>query len=492
MHVFVTGATGFVGRALVQSLLGRGYEVTAWVRDPERALQRLGPAVQLCSTQLCEAALAERLSRVDAVVNLAGESLLGKPWTRGQKRRLWTSRVELTQQLVAACAAASPPPRTFISASAVGYYGDSAARELTEDSPRGPGFLAELCEAWEQAALRARACSARVLLLRIGIVLGADGGALAAMLPAFRLGLGGRLGDGKQYVPFVHLSDLLSMVLQGLTDERFSGPVNCTAPGPVTARELARVLGSVLRRPAFVPVPKLALRLVLGQRAEVVLQSQRALPAQLTRLGFEFQYASLPDALAQCVRRAARVSIRAAHGGDRLPGRRQPSYVLEHHSRLHVPHTQAFAFFCRAQNLGLITPSWMRFELTGEPPIAICEGTEIRYRIGLGPLRLRWRTVIRSWQPPALFVDTQAEGPYALWWHEHHLQADGDSTLMLDRVRYRPPLGWLGRLVHPFLIRPALRAIFAYRGEAIERLFGRSHSPAEPPRHLRTAPAHGE
>jgi len=166
--------------------------------------------------------------------------------------------------------------------------------------------------------------------------------------------------------------------------------------------------------------------------------------------------------------------------------------VLEHRSRLHVPHTQAFAFFCRAQNLGLITPSWMRFELTGEPPGAIGEGTEIRYRIGLGPFRLRWRTIIRRWQPPALFVDTQAQGPYALWWHEHHLQADGDTTLMLDRVCYRPPLGWLGRAVHPVLIAPALRAIFGYRGEAIERLFGPQDSPAAAARDLPTASAHAK
>ena len=482
MHVFVTGATGFVGRALVQRLLGRGWQVTAWVRSPHRARQRLGPLVRLCPTDLPEAALAERLSEVDAVVHLAGESVLSGAWTAARKRALRASRVDLTSQLVAACRAAARPPRVFVSASAVGYYGDAGEQALTEHSPSGTGFLAELCVDWERAALAAQAFGARVLLLRIGIVLGPDGGALSAMLPAFALGLGGPLGDGQQYVPFIHLDDLLSVIEQGLTDERLSGPVNCSAPQPVRSRELARVLGAALRRPALLPVPRLALRLLLGERAQVVLQSQRALPQRLLELGFRFRYASLSDALAQCLTRDALVSIRRAGAADRVAMDVTPGYVLEHRSRLHVPLAEAFAFFCRAENLGLITPSWMNFELLGEPPRTIEEGTEIRYRIALGPLPLRWRTIIRSWQPPGLFVDTQASGPYALWWHEHHLQADGDSTLMLDRVCYRPPLGLLGRIAHFLFVGRMLRAIFGYRGEAVARLFGAHRSRLEPGR----------
>jgi len=471
MRVFVSGATGFVGRALVQLLLGQGCEVTAWVRDPRRARQRLGPDVQLCPTALAPDELAARLSGVDAVVHLAGESVLSGAWTAARKRALWSSRVQLTSQLVAACRAAARPPRVFISASAVGYYGDADDLELTEHSPRGEGFLAELCEAWEGAAREAQAF-ARVVLLRIGIVLGPDGGALGAMLPAFRLGLGGPLGAGRQYVPFIHLRDLLAIIVQGLQDERYAGALNCSAPEPATSRELASALGSALGRPARLPVPALALRLVLGQRARVVLQSQRALPARLQQLGFRFRHPTLRDALQQCVQRDAEVSMRAAGSGDRLPLPEAPSHVLEHRSRLHVPLSQAFEFFCRAENLGLITPSWMKFEMLGEPPAAIGEGTVLQYRIGLGPVRLRWRTSIRSWQPPTHFVDTQTSGPYALWWHEHHLQADGDCTLMLDRVCYRLPLAILGRLAHWLFVGAMLRAIFGYRGEAVERLFG--------------------
>jgi uncharacterized protein (TIGR01777 family) len=409
---------------------------------------------------------------VDAVVHLAGESVLGGAWTEARKRALWSSRVELTSQLVAACRAAARPPRTFISASAVGYYGDAGDRALTEDSPRGSGFLAELCGGWEDAALGAQACGARVVRLRIGIVLGADGGALSAMLPIFRLGAGGPLGHGRQYVPFIHLSDLLSVILLGLTDARLEGAVNCSAPEPVRFRELSQALGRAVGRPALLPAPTFALRLVLGERAQVVLQSQRARPEKLLRLGFRFRYPGLPEALAQCVTRDAGVSIRRATAADHVDMPVSPGYVLEQHSRLRVPLAQAFAFFCRAENLGLITPSWMRFELLGEPPGTIAEGTQIQYKIALGPVPLRWRTIIRSWHPPGLFVDTQASGPYALWWHEHHLQADGDSTLMLDRVCYRPPLGFLGRIAHWLFVGRMLRGIFGYRGEAVGRLFG--------------------
>jgi len=472
MHFFVTGATGLVGRALIQSLLGQEHEVTAWVRDVHRARQRLGSRVQLCAIASSDTELARRLSSVDVVVNLAGESVLGGAWTDARKRALRESRVQLTQQLMAACRAAARPPRVVISGSAVGYYGDSADLVREEDSPVGSGFLAELCVDWERAALAAQAWGARVVLLRIGIVLSADGGALAAMLPAFALGLGGPLGSGKQYMPWIHRDDLVAIIMQAANDARFAGPINCAAPEPVTSQVFARTLGGVLSRPAVLRVPAFALRAVLGERACVALQSQRAVPRALERWGFAFRHAQLAAALRQCVERSAGVSIRRATRADRIPARRKPAYVLEQTTRLHVPLAEAFGFFCRAENLGFITPGFMKFELLGEPPGEMREGAEIRYRIGLGPVPMRWKTEIRSWQPPSLFVDTQVEGPYALWWHEHHLQTDGESTVMLDRVYYTPPLGLLGRLAHGLLVARTLRAIFGYRQEAIARLFG--------------------
>ncbi|HTU57978.1 MAG TPA: TIGR01777 family oxidoreductase, partial [Polyangiales bacterium] len=328
MHFFVTGGTGLIGRALIQSLLGQGHEVTAWVRDVHRARQRLGSRVQLCAIAGSEAELARRLNRVEVVVNLAGESVLGGAWTEQRKRALRDSRVRLTQQLMAACRAAERPPSVVISGSAVGYYGESADVIREEDSPAGAGFLAELCVEWERAATEARAWGARVVLLRIGIVLSPDGGALAAMLPAFAFGLGGPLGSGKQYMPWIHRDDLVGIIVQAASDARMTGPINCAAPEPVTSRVFARALGQVLGRPAVLRVPAFALRLVLGERATVALQSQRAVPRALERWSFAFRYASLDAALRQCVGRNAGVSIRRATRADQIPVKRKPAYVL--------------------------------------------------------------------------------------------------------------------------------------------------------------------
>lgn len=473
MRVFITGATGFVGRALVQRLLGTGHAVTALVRDSKRARDRLGPDVELCPV---DSDWSPALTRCQAVVNLAGESVLRGAWTETRRIALGTSRVELTEKLCAAMAAATVTPRVLISASAVGYYGERKAEPLTESSGQGAGFLAEMCGAWEAAAQGATAHGVRVACIRIGIVLGLDGGALAAMLPAFKLGLGGPLGDGKQYLPWIHLDDLTAIIIRGLTDERMRGVFNGSAPTPVTSREFASALGRVLQRPAFLPVPVFALKVLLGpKRSQVPLQSQRARPAALEALHYRFRYTQLSAALAHLLASSTSVHVRRTTKGERTDLPKHASYVLEHRSRMHVPIAEAFQFFCKAQNLGLLTPSWMSFAMTSEPPSDMQEGSELNYRIALGPIPMRWKTIIRRWSPPHGFVDMQASGPYALWWHEHSLEAAGagNETEMLDRVYYSPPLGPLGRLVHPILIKPMLRAIFAYRASATERLFGR-------------------
>lgn len=450
--------------------------MVAWVRDPERARQRLGSVATLCSTGASDAELSAQLARADAIVNLAGESVLSRRWTDARRRALIASRIETTRRVVSALERTSPNarPRVLISASAVGYYGEQGARTLAEHEPAGAGFLAQLCAQWEAEAFAARSHGLRVAVLRIGIVLGSDGGALAAMVPAFRLGLGGPLGTGEQYVPFILLDDLLRVIVRGLEDARVTGPINCAAPTPVTSREFARTLGSLLGRPAWLRAPTWALRLLLGARAEVTLQSQRALPAALEKLGFEFAAPSLREAIGAVFASGATVDIRPAQPADAEGKPRPPRYVLEQRTRLQIDQARAFEFFCRAENLGLITPGFMRFQMT-RAPASLGEGSVIEYNIGLGPFPMHWRTIIRRWQPPHGFIDEQAAGPYALWWHEHRLvtQGEGLDTLMLDRVSYTLPLGPLGALAHRLAVAPILRAIFGYRAEAIARLFGR-------------------
>lgn len=301
MHIFMTGGTGFVGPALVRRLLAGGHALRLWVRSPERAREQLGDLatkVELVPASGGAAAMQTAIADADAVVNLAGEPVIGKRWTEKQKQSLAASRVGITDQIVAAIAA-TPRQRVLVSTSAVGYYGDTGAREVDEDSPPASGFLAELSVAWEQAALRASAYDTRVVLVRVGLVLGRGGGVLGQMLPLFKLGVGGPLGSGDQYFPWVHLDDLVELYAAAITDPRLQGPVNGVAPGIVTNREFARALGRAVHRPAILRVPPFALRLALGEAAGALVDGQRVVPRRTQALGFRFAYPELNAALAE-------------------------------------------------------------------------------------------------------------------------------------------------------------------------------------------------
>jgi uncharacterized protein (TIGR01777 family) len=305
MQVFITGGTGFVGPALVRRLRRDGHALRLWVRSPERAREQLdglsgglAGQVELVAASGGATAMQAAIADADAIVNLAGEPVIGKRWSARQKQALWASRVGITDQIVAAMAA-TPRPRVLVSTSAVGYYGDTGAREVDEDSPPGPGFLAELSVAWEQAATRAASHDTRVVLVRIGLVLGRGGGVLGQMLPAFKLGVGGPLGSGDQYFPWVHLDDLVELFAAALTDAKLRGPVNGVAPGIVTNREFARALGRALHRPAILRVPPFALRIALGEAASALVEGQRVAPRRTQALGFRFAHPTLDEALAE-------------------------------------------------------------------------------------------------------------------------------------------------------------------------------------------------
>jgi uncharacterized protein len=298
----VTGATGLVGSALVSALAARGAAITVLSRDPERAQERLGAAHTGAQVQAVrwdpqhQAAPAHALAGRDAVVNLAGEPI-DQRWSAAAKRAIRESRVAGTSNLVAGLEECEPRPGALVSASAVGYYGARGEEPLDEDAPSGEGFLAEVCAAWEEQAARASAFGVRTAYLRAGVVLAPGGGALRRMLLPFRLGLGGPVAGGRQYMSWIHIEDHVAMLLAALADERFSGPVNATAPQPVTNREFSRTLGHALRRPALLPVPGFALKALFGEMSEVVTTGQRALPAKALVAGFEFRHPTLPGAL---------------------------------------------------------------------------------------------------------------------------------------------------------------------------------------------------
>lgn len=296
MKIVITGATGFVGRRLVERLRGQGHTLAAWVRSPASAAQTLGTDVALIDASGGASAMQAAIADADAIVNLAGEPVIGRRWTEAQKQVLRASRVGVTELIVDAIAAA-PRPRVLVSASAVGYYGDTGAREVDETSPPGDDFLAELSVAWEAAALRAERQQTRVCLVRIGLVLGRDGGVLGSMLPPFRLGLGGPIGSGSQYFPWVHIDDLVGIICAALERDDLRGPLLAVGPESVTNREFTAALGHVLHRPAVLKVPAFALRLALGSASAALLAGQRAVPRRVRELGYHFRFPALAPAL---------------------------------------------------------------------------------------------------------------------------------------------------------------------------------------------------
>ena len=301
MNVLIAGGTGFLGSALTRLLIQRGHRVSLLSRRP--SAPRSTPPIYHWDPERQELDV-NALDGTDAVVNLAGENLASGRWTRERKRRLVVSRVEATRFLVRRWSDRPPAPRVLVNASAVGIYGNRGEELLTEESAPGSGFLADLCRGWEEAAQEARAVGARVVITRFGVVIDAAGGALPALLPLFKLGIGGPLGNGHQWMSWVALTDVTQSIANALEREEIAGPINVVAPTPERNREFARVLGRVLRRPALLPAPAGALRLVLGDMAdEALLSSARVAPSNLTALGYRFAFEDLEAALRHALRR---------------------------------------------------------------------------------------------------------------------------------------------------------------------------------------------
>jgi uncharacterized protein (TIGR01777 family) len=291
VRIVVAGGTGFLGRPLVEHLEREGHEVRVLSRRP--ASSRELP----WSPDGTTGPWAASVDAADAVINLAGESIAGARWTTAHKTRVRDSRVRATRSLVAAIQQAPRAPSVFLSGSATGYYGPHGEEALTEDAPAGDDFLARVCREWEAEALRA-AGNTRVVLLRTGIVLEKDGGALPQMALPFKLFAGGPVGSGRQYYSWIHRQDWVSLAVSALRTNSIDGPLNMTAPNPVQNREFARTLGRVLRRPAFMPAPVFALRIALGEMADaLLLNGQRVLPARAEAQGFRFEYPTLEPAL---------------------------------------------------------------------------------------------------------------------------------------------------------------------------------------------------
>lgn len=299
MRILITGGTGLIGRRLCSALLRQGHMLTVLSRRPDQVRELCGATV----TPMSSLDDYKRNSEFDIVINLAGEAIADQRWSEERKRLLRQSRIGLTEMLVAKMRAASYQPMSLLSGSAVGVYGNAGDECLDEHSSAGGDFSAQLCTDWEAAALAAASSGIRVCLLRTGLVLASEGGMLKKMLPAFRFGLGARIGNGRQWMSWIHIDDYVAMLIFLIGQPKVAGSFNMVAPEPVTNREFTATLAQVMRRPALLFVPKFFLKIVLGEMAELMCGGQRVLPKRVQDLGFQFRFRQLNAALRDLCRR---------------------------------------------------------------------------------------------------------------------------------------------------------------------------------------------
>lgn len=453
MKIAVTGATGFIGQRLVRELLSLRHEVVALTRNPQHAQAKLPVRCTILAWDPASGQVdANPLDGCAAVIHLAGEGVADKPWTAARKQQILDSRVQATRTLIRALAElpAERRPHTLVAASAIGFYGERGDEILTEASPAGSGFLAEVCQAWEQESRAAEGIGLRTVIVRIGVVLGRDGGALAKMLPPFQLGVGGRLGSGAHWMSWIHGDDLARLLIEAAIDDSYRGVINGVAPDPVTNAELTSALGRALHRPTLLPVPRFALSLLLGEMVSMLFTSQRVTPEAARRLGFRFQYGSIGHALA-----------------DLLSG----THEIFTEQFVPRPLDEVFDFFSNAHNLERLTPPFLKFQVLHTSTPTIEEGTVIDYKLSLHGLPMRWRSRIEAWVEGERFVDVQLKGPYQEWHHTHEFEPCPGGTIVRDRVRYRLPLGGFGDAIGGPLVHHDVQQIFDYRYQKIAEIF---------------------
>lgn len=465
MKIVLTGATGFIGHELGIALARDGHTLTVLARNIDRARLDIPFPAEIAhwdpAGSEAQAILANLLAGADAVINLAGEPIQTKGWSSKRIQDLTESRVATTSAIVAATRAlGGRAPKVHINASAIGFYGSASdldAPALNESSPSGQGILSDICRAWEDAlALGTDEATVRRVALRIGVVLGRHGGMMREVLPIFRRGGGGRLGSGRQWLSWIHVADVVRMMQWALATSSVRGVLNATAPKPARNVDFTAALAKTLRRLAILPAPSLAIRIGLGKRSELLLGSTRVAPERAIAGGFQFRFASLDSALTDIC------GDDVERGIDELNVRQWVTAPLD----------KVVPFFQDEKNLERLTPAMLNFKVLSKSTPQIQEGTLIDYRLRIRGVPARWRTLIKDWDPPRKFVDTQLKGPYRLWHHTHLFETLGNGTLLTDRVQFKLPMGILGDLAAGWLVRGDVSKIFAHRKTVARELFG--------------------
>lgn len=459
MKILITGATGLIGRNLLRRLAELNHDLVVLSRNPVQAADELALPCKLFAWHPEKSPPPlEALHGVEAAINLAGEPIGAGRWTPERKKKIRDSRILSTRYLLKSLSQV-PSLKTFISGSAIGFYGDRGDELLTEESSPGKGFLAEVCQAWE---LEAKQLQSRIqtVHLRTGIVLSEAGGALEQILRPFKIGTGGPLGSGQQWISWIHIEDLVRVIIHALENPTIQGPLNAVSPQPIRQAEFARILGKVIHRPAMIPAPEWAIRTALGEMADLALQSQRVVPQVLSKTGFNFNFTDLKSALENLI------------GYQKKSGTR----LFSSYQWVPKPVEEVFPFFSDEKNLEILTPPWLNFHVLGKNTPEITQKTEIDYRLKIHGLPVHWRSQIINWEINRGFTDIQIKGPYSQWEHTHRFVPMKGGTLIEDRILYRTPGGPpLQPFIGPWVNRD-VESIFNYRKKKIKELFGQGIS----------------
>ena len=450
MRVVVTGATGLIGKTLVSQLVGNGGSVAVLTRNVQKAKDVLPLDVDVFHwSPSSDVPSLESLEGSDAVVHLTGETIQGR-WNKTKKNLIFQSRVKSTCNLVSAIMAMEKPPTRVVSASAAGYYGDRADEKLTESSKRGEGFLPEVVGAWENSLEPLHSAGIGITPLRLGVVLSEHGGALKQLLLPWKLGIGVKIGNGSQWWPWIHLSDVIGLIDQALKGNLPIGPVNAVAPEEVTQSEFANALAKSLNRPRVLRVPELLIRALLGEMSCELTGSRRVVDSSSN---YEYRFPSLNQALIDLL----------SHGMRTQNGQR--SFQTE--MWVGEPIDKVFDFFADPNNLEEITPPWLKFKVMSPQPLSVGFGAIIDYRLHIHGVPISWQSEITEWDPHRRFVDVQKKGPYHQWVHTHEFKPSAGGTLVRDTVNYNVPGGIIA---DKLLVRRDLEHIFGYRQSKLTEL----------------------
>lgn len=456
MKILLTGSTGFVGSKLAEKLVLEGHELLCPTRNEVKAKEKLSLPVKFVNWDQLEANPSVHLSNIDGVIHLAGENVGEKRWSQNQKLKILNSRKITTEKMVKLIDTHALNCHFFIGASAIGYYSDSIGNNwIDEKSASGDHFLAQVCKSWEEPLSKLDE-KIRLVTLRIGVVLGYDGGLIKKILPIYRKCLGGPVGSGRQWMSWIHVSDLVEMLSFSVKND-ISGVFNAVAPSPTRYSDFNRSLGIYTQRPAFFPVPEFLIKLIMGEASYLALSSQRISSEKIQSHGFEFQFPDIDQALVDICEYKI------------LPPNNKKCFhnFLRKVQYVDRPIEEVFDFFKEAKNLEQITPPFLNFQVKEQSTPVIEEGTRFKYQLKLHGLPISWTTIITEWEENQRFVDYQKTGPYHIWYHRHLFIPLKEGTLMVDEVRYRLPMGFLGDFFGLPFVKKDVSNIFQYRKRVI-------------------------